>query len=74
MVEFENEQNCQITTDVRSSQSHVYILSCSVPFFNKAELGLVFKYLLDLIGRDMMFAGKLTLDLIEPNEAIDSHG
>ena len=74
MVELENEQNCQLTTGLRSSQSQVYILSRSVAFFNKAELGLVSEHLLDLIGGDMMFAGKLILDLIEPNEAFDSHG
>ena len=50
------------------------IFSSSVAFFNKAEFRLVFEHLLDLIDGDMVLAGKLILDLIEPDEAFNSHG
>src|SRR5437762_6868422 len=68
---FVDEENHQITARISPAQRFVHILALSVPLFNKAELRVTLKDILNFVLRNCMLGRQLVHYVSKPNNFFD---
>jgi hypothetical protein len=67
------KEHDEVTASISLAQRGIYILACTVPLFNKANVPRIHENLPHLFLRDIVFPGQLLDDLFQPDKGLDLH-
>src|SRR5260370_19571621 len=73
IVSLMNEENCEVTTGLRSPQCQVKVFAKTLALFDETKLRPAIEYFLNLFGGHLMFDSDLVYDYIQPDNLANSH-